>query len=299
MVIHLIEVPSHAGDDRHPSSAGPGRLVEAGAAALEVLGHRVTREVIDAGVPFRDTASSSAAVNRKVARSVSGTVAAHRFPFVLAGSCAVAHGVLGGFDHRDTGIVWIDAHADFNTPETTISGFFPGMSLAVIVGDCYRSYWADIGDNTPVPEEAIALFGVRALSPEAERDRLERSSLQVVAWRNGRPQRDIRVALDELASRVGEVYLHVDLDGFAPEIAPGVVDTPVPGGLSMGDAEAILLGVADRFRVRAATIATFNPDRDRGNITSQLAVQLIRLIGDAATPRRDLESDTRDLHGSG
>ena len=173
MDISLIQVPYHAGDDRHPSSAGPGRLIEAGAVDLLISqGHDVGVERAARSGPFRDTASSSAAVNRHLASLVRTSLSAGRFPLVLAGSCVASHGVLGGFEHADCGAVWIDAHADFNTPETSASGFFPGMSLAVLTGHCYRDYWAQIGDRTPLAQDAIVMFGVRDVSPEAERERL-------------------------------------------------------------------------------------------------------------------------------
>lgn len=129
-------------------------------------------------------------------------VSAGQFPLVLAGSCTTSHGVLAGMEHARTGIVWIDPHADFNTPETTTSGYFPGMSLAVLTGHCYRDYFAQIGDSTPVAEGAIALFGVRDLSPAAERERLERSEIQVVEWWAGKPKTAVVAALDRVASRV-------------------------------------------------------------------------------------------------
>jgi hypothetical protein len=152
MDICLIQVPSHAGDDRHPASAGPGRLLQAGAAdLLATQGHRVTTQRADRGEPFRDTASASAAVNRQVAAKVRAALHAGMLPIALAGSCVTCQGVLAGFDHADCGAVWLDAHADFNTPDTSASGFFPGMSLAVVTGHCYRDYWARIGDSTPWP----------------------------------------------------------------------------------------------------------------------------------------------------
>jgi arginase len=145
----LIEVPSHCGDDRHPSSNGPGRLLEAGAdELLTSRGIAVTVERADPGVPFRDTASSSAQVNRRLAALVRGALEARRLPLVLAGSCNACLGVLAGFEHARCGAVWLDAHADFNAPESTSSGFFAGMSVAIITGHCYRSYWGEIGDNT-------------------------------------------------------------------------------------------------------------------------------------------------------
>jgi arginase len=282
--VDLIQVPYHAGDDRHGSSLGPKRLIEAGATdRLHVSGRAVTVERVDRGAPFRDTASSAAAVNRRLAATVAAAVAADLLPVVFSGSCNSCMGVLAGFDHSRCGAVWIDAHADFNTPESAASGFFPGMSLAVVTGHCYRNYWAQIGDATPLDEEAVALFGVRDLYPEAERERLERSAIDVVAWRDGRPAADVAAALDRLAERVADVYLHIDFDGFAPEVAPGIVDEPAPGGLTAEDAERIVRGTAERFRVRAVTLATYTPDNDEDDKTLRLGLRLLELIGECAS----------------
>jgi arginase len=281
--ISLIEVPYHAGDDRHGSCQGPRRLIEAGAGELlQSQGHSVSRSVVDRGGPFRDTVSSSAAVNRRVAALVRSAAADGRLPVVLAASCVACQGVLAGFDHSESGAIWIDAHADFNTPESTATGFFPGMSLAVVTGHCYAHYWAQIGESTPLAEDKIAMFGVRDLSPERERERLERSAITVVGWRDGRPLRNPIQALDALAHRVDNVYLHVDFDGFAPEFAPGTADEPVPGGLSPQDAETILRAAGERFRIRAVTLATFTPDRDKDRKTLRLGLRLIELIGEVA-----------------
>src|SRR6266516_494326 len=179
MDVCLIEVPSMAGDDRHRAAEGPRRLLDAGAEALLAsAGIAVTVERVERGGSFRDTASSTAAVNRRLAATVEKSIAAEQLPLVLAGSCVACMGVLGGFDHSRCGVVWIDAHADFNTPESTVSGFFPGMSAAVIAGHCYQSYWAQIGDSTPIGEAAIVMLGVRDLSPKAERERLALSAVQ-------------------------------------------------------------------------------------------------------------------------
>jgi arginase len=257
MDVCLIQVPYHAGDESLGSSKGAERFVAAGAGELfSERGLGVTVETIDRGGPFRDTASSASRVNKRLADVVRRAVDAGQLPVVLTGSCNSAIGVLAGFDHGRCGAVWLDAHADFNTPESGQSGFFAGMSMAIITGHCYRSYYAQIGDSRPLAEDTIVMFGVRDLWPPAERERLERSAIEVVPWRDGRPQRDVTAALDELAKRVDDVYLHVDFDGFAPEVAPGIVDEPVPGGLSLEDAEQIVHGSAERFRIRAATLAT-------------------------------------------
>lgn len=277
----LIQVPYHAGDDRHSSCAGPGRLVEAGAAdLLAAHGGTVRVETVATAAPFRDTASSSAVVNKAVAAKVAAAHAVGRLPVVLTGSCVTSHGVLAGFDHSNCGAVWLDAHADFNTAETTVSGFFPGMSLAVVTGHGFGSYWAEIGDATPIPEDAVVLLGVRALSPEAESERLQRSAIHVVEWREGQPQGDVSTVLARLAARVRDVYLHIDFDCFAPDTAPGIVDEPVPGGLSGDDAEAVIRAAADSLQVRAVTLATYNPALDPDERTLRLALRLIQLLGE-------------------
>src|SRR5690349_25160240 len=84
----------------------------------------------------------------------------------------------------------------------------------------------------------------------------KRSAITVVPWRDGKPESDICAALDKLADRVDDIYLHIDFDGFSPDVAPGIVDEPVPGGLSEEQAEAVIHGAGDRFRLRAATLAT-------------------------------------------
>lgn len=282
MQVCLIQVPYMIGDEHHAASKGAGRLAPAGAEKLQRgSGLTATVERVDRGTPFRDSASASLAVNKQLAAIVRQTKAAGQLPLVLAGSCDVSMGVVAGFDDSRCGVVWIDAHGDFNTPESTITGFFGGMSLAVITGHCYRNLWEQVANRAPISESATLLLGVRDLDP-AERERLERSAIQVVKWHEGKPQGDVLASLDELAKRVSEVYLHIDMDAFDPQVAPGVVDSDyrVPGGLSLRDMEAAIRAVAARFQIRAATIATYSPDLDQDEKTLQAGLRMIELLAD-------------------
>jgi arginase len=281
MQVCLIVVPYSCGDEYHGAGRGPDRFLEAG--VVELLEHKgtivnVSRVVRD--TPFRDSASTSLADCKEIARIVRTATDNGQLPIVLAGSCDVGKGVLAGFEHSRCGVIWIDAHGDFNTPESTITGFFPGMSLAVIAGHCYRNYWRQIGDNTPISEKAILLLGVRDLDPE-EHERLRRSDIQVVQWRNGKPQSDVRSSLDTLAKQAQDIYIHIDMDAFDPQLAPGVADRPVPGGLSLQDFEEIIREVTARFHVRAATLATYNPERDREETTLRTGLHVIELLAEA------------------
>lgn len=282
MDICLIQVPYTMGDERPGSSKGPERLVGAGATKLITSkGVAATVERVDRGEPFRDSGNASLVVSQRLAAIVRRAIGAGQFPLVLAGGCDVSKGILSGFDHAACGVVWFDAHGDFNTPETTISGYFDGMSLAVITGHCYRNYWAQIGNSTPIPESATLMLGVRDLDL-AEKERLDHSAIQVVKWREGKPQSDLQTALDKLAQCVPEVYLHIDMDSLDPQVAPGVVFDPVSGGLSLEDMEEAIRAVFVRFRVRACTLAVYNPERDQDDNTLRAGLRIIEVLADGA-----------------
>ena len=151
------------------------------------------------------------------------------------------------------------------------------MSVAVLTGECYRAVWAQVGDATPIAEKAVVLVGVRDLSPEAERERLERSKVTVVP-----PGGDVDTALDRLDVR--DVYLHIDLAGLDPEIAPGIVDPPVPGGLALDELDHLIRAVSARFPLAAAAITTYVPELDPEDRTLEAVLQAIELI---SSPVRD------------
>ncbi len=280
----LIYVPFMAGDAAHPVAAAPDHYARAGTESL-LAGKGVTathRRVqaqcgVGAGV-----ASASMAVNHGVRLAVRSAISTARLPIVLAGSCDAAIGVVAGLGGGRCGIVWIDAHADFNTPVSSASGFFPGMSLAVVTGHCYRELLASLGGRPPVPEQLVVLAGVRSLSPPAEARRLQDSAIHAIPWQQGRPQGDVVLVLEQLAGQVDEVYLHIDNDAFDPHTAPGIVDEPVPGGLSLPQMEDILHAVTARLRIAAATIATYTPARDQQNRTLLADLRIIELLGEYA-----------------
>jgi arginase len=176
--------------------------------------------------------------------------------------------------------VWIDAHADFNTPDSTASGFFPGMALAIVTGHCYAAWWAQIGNAVPVPEAHVALLGVRDLSPEAERERVERSRMLRVPWVDGQPGGDVDRTISTLADRVEHAYVHIDLDALDPSIAPGIVDAPVPHGLSLAQLDDVLDAVTGRMRLAAVALTTYTPSRDRDRATHAAAEHILARIAD-------------------
>jgi arginase len=281
MEVCLIQVPYMIGDEHQGGSKGPLRIVDAGAAE-RLEGDAVTIVRVDRGAAFRDSTNASLAVNKHLNSAVRLALSADRLPLVVAGSCDVSMGILAAFDHARCGVVWMDAHGDFNTPESTVSGFFGGMSLAVVTGHCYRSLWREVGDSTPIPEAAVVLLGARDLSPPAEQERLERSQINVVRWKDGKPEADVEAALDDLRNRVEDVYLHVDLDAVDPEVAPGIVDPPAPGGMSLQEVERAIRAACARLRLRAAALTTYNPERDADGRTLEAATRILETIAACA-----------------
>ena len=236
----LIQVPYHLG--RRDFDLGRGVPVLAEALADERCDLAFVRDVPEE----TNENAGSFAVIRAIAEEVRGV----EFPIVLAGNCGCSLGTVTGIG-GGVGVVWLDAHADFNTPETTRSGFIDGMSLAMLTG----SGWEGLRDGLAiVPEEHVVLVGARDLDV-AERERLERSAVTAVR----RPP--LEEALDELRTRVTAVYVHVDLDVLDPSV--GVANQyAAPDGLSVAEVESAINAIAARFEVRAAAIAAYRPDLD-------------------------------------
>jgi arginase len=268
----IVEVPAMAGDRSHAAADGPAALT----AALASVGCRPAVSGVTIPAAAGDVQAASLEVASRVAVRVRQIVTRGDQPIVLAGSCDVVPGVLAGLRDRDVGLVWIDAHADFNTPASSTSGFWPGMTLAVVVGDCGEHVWSALRWH-PVAAERVMLVGVRSLSPSAEARRLDASAMRVVRWHNGSPLDRIDRALDGLRKRTRRAYVHLDLDVLDPAVGRGVVDPPVPGGLSAGQLEQLLADIHDRFAVAAATIATYTPANDDG-ATLPIAITAIQRL---------------------
>jgi arginase len=196
-------------------------------------------------------------------------------PLVLGGDHSVAIGTLGGMAqvHGAGGALWIDAHGDLNTPETSPSGNVHGMPLAAALGLAGNAF---ASDAWPTPAlERIALVGVRALD-QAERELIGSLNAKVFTMsdidRYGL-ERAVRESLEFLH---GSAFVHVslDLDAVDPMFAPGV-GTPVPGGLSYREAHLTLELVAESGRLDSLELVEVNPILDRENETAWLAVELV------------------------
>jgi arginase len=211
---------------------------------------------------------------RRVAAEVERARAESLTPVVLGGDHSIAIGSLSGLAAAagPGGVIWLDAHGDLNTPETTPTGNVHGMPLAAALGLC--GFDAD-GLNLPALQpEHVALVGVRSLDP-GERQALKRLGIAVYTI-SDLDRRGVEPVIQEALARVsGASFVHVsvDLDVVDPEFAPGVGD-PVRGGLSYREAHLALELVAEAGVLDSLELAEVNPIRDHENTTAGLAVEL-------------------------
>ena len=199
------------------------------------------------------------------------------FPVVLGGDHSVSLGTFSGLReaHGPGGTIWIDAHGDLNSPETSPSGNVHGMVLAAalgLAGDRFRGE----GWGLPALEQGrVALVGVRALD-EGERELLGKLDAKVFTMsdvdRLG-VERAIREALTHVAGP-GFVHVSLDMDAIDPAVAPGV-GTPVRGGLSYREAHLAMELVAESGLASSLDVVEVNPVLDRENETGRLAVELV------------------------
>ncbi len=275
--VRIIVVPYDSGHHGLRMGAGPEHLLENGLG--EALGRRARSVTLRSETDPPAEVATAFELDGLVSGQVREAVAEGEFPLVLSGNCNASVGTLAGAGPEGLGVVWFDAHADFNTPETTTTGFTDGMGLAVAVGHCWRTMAGDVPGFSPVAEENVVLAGAREIEP-AEEERLAASGLAVVGadliGQEG--LRALGVALDRLRTRVGRVYVHLDLDvldvgkvGQANEFAP-------EGGLGAEELEAALGMVRGRFDVAACGIASYDPAFDVDGRVLRAALAGARMI---------------------
>jgi arginase len=198
-------------------------------------------------------------------------------PLVLGGDHSVALGTLGGLAsaHGLGGVLWIDAHPDINTPDTSPSGNVHGMPLAAALGLAGPGFESDAWPLPAVDARRVVLLGLRQ-TDEGEKQLLREAGVRAFTMseidRIG-VERAMREALDRVAGP-GFVHLSFDMDALDPEIAPGV-GTPVRGGLTYREAHLALELVAESGLVGSLEVVEVNPILDRENTTATTAVELV------------------------
>lgn len=277
MRLRLIRVPYDLGSRGLRMGAGPEKLAAA-ADRLRARGVEVTDAPVEAAPGLRDEIGSTFALHRAVAAEVGGALAEGAFPLVLSGRCSSAIGAVAAAG-AGTALAWFDGHGDFNTPETTVSGFLDGMALATVLGRCWAAMAAGLGGFAPVAEERVVLVGARDLD-RAEAEYLERSRVRLLRPTKARGD-DLGGVLDALAGRVERIYLHVDLDVHDP--AEGSANGfAAPGGLTADEVQRVVREAAARVPIAAASVTAYDPAFDTDGRMLETGLRLMELIAELA-----------------
>lgn len=290
--VSLVSVSIDLGAGRRGVDMGPSALRIAGLTqALEALGCQVREvgTVTAGGFETTDPGGETKArfleeiaeVAERTAALVGVGLEEGCFPLVLGGDHSLSIGSVAAQarHHRgggSIGLIWVDAHADLNTPETTPSGNIHGMSLAVLLGRGHPRLTGIAGGAPAVRPENVAVLGVRELDP-GERRLIRELGLRVFTM-SEIDERGIGPCVEEALARVNTgtdgFHLSFDLDSLDPREAPGV-GTPVQGGLTYREAHLVCEKAAGSGRMLGLEVVELNPVLDDRNHTAHLAVGLI------------------------
>jgi arginase len=290
--IRVIGVPLDMGASRRGVDMGPSAMRVAGLEArLEALGH----QVVDGGnirVEIAETQTSGSDNARylkqiaetctRTADAVVKTLEEGMTPLVLGGDHSLAAGSVSGVaeffrrQNQKIGILWIDAHSDINTPETSPSGNVHGMPLAALLGLGPEALGSIYGYSPKIDPENTVLIGVRDIDA-AERANIKRAGIAEVYTMRDIDERGMRTVMEEALRAAGRgtagYHVSLDMDWIDPEDAPGV-GTPVRGGATYREAHLAMEILADHGRLLSFEIVEVNPVIDEHNRTADLAVEL-------------------------
>jgi arginase len=290
--VRILGVPMDLGADRRGVNMGPTALRIAGLAKkLEELDYAVADDG-DVGVPGpenRNPGDPKAkflreiyhVCNRLRIRAVRA-LAAGEMPIVIGGDHSMAIGTIAGISEfyrareEEIGVIWVDAHADMNTPESSPSGNIHGMPLAVALGFGAPELTELGGFSPKVRREHVALIGLRNLDT-IEKKIVNDSGVHAYTMRD-LDEHGMRVVMADAIRKVtagtAGFHLSFDLDSLDPTVAPGVA-TPVRGGIDWREAHLLMEMAADTGKMLGLEIAELNPVLDVKNQTGETAVELI------------------------
>ena len=259
MHVHLLSVAFDSGHAATRLGRGPGAFLAAGLVErLRGAGHSVEPIAVETGARFPTEIATAFELDRRLAGAVRAAVWQRALPLVLTGNCISALGVLAGLGAKEPELLWLDAHADYHTPETTTSGFLDGMALATATGRCWRALAATLPGFRPVPSGRVTLLGARAFDA-GERERFLVDGGRLVGVEELRAQGPA-AALAPLGGADG-VYLHLDLDVLDPG-AGRANAFAAPGGLRAGELLALLAELRARAPLAALTLSAYDPAQD-------------------------------------
>jgi arginase len=282
--IKIIGVPLDLGQSRRGVDMGPSAIRYAGLSKrLRKLGYTV-EDFGNIQVPVREHipekegagfASEIEYVCSQIYDIGKQAIENGQFPLFLGGDHSIAIGTIGAVTaSKPAGIIWVDAHGDFNIPETSPNGNIHGMPVSVLLGYGLQNL-VDVGRRGPkIHPNQIVYIGTRDLDFD-ERNMLKASGIKIFTMREI-DERGIGAVVNnalEHLSPFQSIHLSIDMDAIDPLTAPGV-GTPAPGGLTYREAHLLMEMLHESQLVHSMDIVEINPILDHKNVTAEVAVEL-------------------------
>lgn len=299
MRVQIITVPYRYDERNDGLGRGPQALVDAGIAAiLRTAGHDVI-DPVDITLPDDERVSGPISVNigrlgSHTAEQICAARTAGLGALVLAGDDTASIGVIAGLQRAHgagarIGLVWVDAHGDFNTPETSYSGILAGMPVAILAGLAGPLWREAAGLAAPLPTDRILIVGPRELD-EKEEALLRSTDVQLLTSSDLRDADQLTWAIQRLAANVDLISVHIDLDVLDPSLVPSA-STPARGGMMVGEAATLIAQLLETGKVAVVSIAGLNPgagERGKQSVNSTLELAK-RALGTWAFNGEDAE----------
>jgi arginase len=292
MIIHILGVPMDLGSGRRGVDMGPSAIRIAGLSdRLTELGHKVVdegdvaiknMEELKVGDVRARYLSEIARASRLVAGKVERIVGKGHFPLVLGGDHSISVGTVSAIaatskrEGKKIGLLWVDAHGDINTPETSPSGNIHGMPVAALLGEGPPELTTIGGEGAKLDPRNVAMVAIRSLD-EGEKVRLKHYGVAVHTMSEvDRKGIDtvMKQALARVSDGVDRVHVSFDLDAIDPTVAPGV-GTPVKGGLDYREAHLLMEMISDSGLMTSLEVVEANPILDDRNTSAGFAVELV------------------------
>ena len=290
--VDIIGFPMDLGADHRGVDMGPSALrIASIQPKLENLGYTVSdlgniiiqnqekQKVKNPKLKYLDEIVKTTEI---LARKVEKSLNAEHFPLCLGGDHSMAIGTVSGIssyckkNRKDLGLIWIDAHADLNTEETTPSGNIHGMSVAALLGFGNKKLVEIHGFNPKIKPENVVMIGLRSVDP-GERDLIKKINLKAYTMTEI-DRKGIGFIIDkilkDLKPRVQHIHVSFDVDSIDPITAPGV-GTPVSGGLSYREAHLLMETIAECGCMSSLEVAEVNPILDSNNKSAEITAELV------------------------
>ena len=293
ITIHILGVPMDLGQGRRGVDMGPSAIRYAGIGdRLKDLGYKViddgdltikTPEEQRIKDPHAKYLPEIVRVCSVLSRKVEKIAHHGQFPLVLGGDHSIAIGTIAGISanaqkrKKKLGVFWIDAHGDFNTPQSSPSGNIHGMPLAVCVGLGARQLLSVGGNFTKVDPKNVAIIGLRDLD-RVEKENIKKYGVNLFTMEEIDKfgvHKVMKKAFQQVAKNVDYLHVSFDLDSVDPIYAPGV-GTPVKGGLDYREAHLIMEMLAESKKMTSLELVEVNPIIDTRNQSAEFAVELVQ-----------------------